>query len=218
MIYFSHIRLFSIKMPNPFSLTRRQRFVAYLVIVIIYSAYAAFFTHDASPASVPNSAQWLPNELYLVTKIVDGDTIEVTELDTDKNTTGVKHTVRYTGIDTPETVAPGKPVQCFGKEASARNAELALNRYVRLEKDKSDTDRYGRWLRYAYVRADASSQDPDATSPAAGADEIFINRILVREGYAHAHAYAPDIAHKADFAAAETEAKSEKAGLWGACN
>lgn len=218
-----------------FSLSRKERFLLYLVIALVYGIYSSFFTQNdsGSTASVPDmpfdTTSRIPQQmekpagptsadLYLVTKIVDGDTIEVAELDADGNATKAKHAVRYIGIDTPETVAPGKPVQCYGEEASARNAELALNRYVRLEKDKSDTDRYGRWLRYAYLDADAGSQNNTATSTAAQSDEIFINMILVREGYAHAHAYAPDIAHKADFASAETEAKSEKAGLWGACN
>ena len=190
---------------------------------LAYWAYLSFFPEKTAPnvqndsATVivsqqdqsqgpTSSTQQAYQDIYYVQRIVDGDTIQVSEVDNEKKPTGILHTVRYIGIDTPETVAPGKSVQCYGKEAAARNAELALNRYMRLEKDKSDTDRYSRLLRYAYLQADQADED-----------EIFINKSLVREGFAYAHAYSPDIARKDDFKAAEAEAKAENAGLWGAC-
>ena len=72
---------------------------------------------------------------------MDGDTIIIEE--------GQK--VCYIGIDTPESVHPSKPVECFGKEASNKNKELVEGKRVRLETDVSDTDRYGRLLRYVWV-------------------------------------------------------------------
>ena len=72
-------------------------------------------------------------ELFLVTKVIDGDTIEIE---------GGKR-VRYIGIDTPEAVDPNRPAGCYGKEASNKNSELVLNKKVRLVKDVSDTDKYG---------------------------------------------------------------------------
>lgn len=123
----------------------------------------------------------------LVKRVIDGDTIELE--------TG--ETVRYIGIDTPETVHPNKPVQCFGKEASAKNTELVEGKRVRLEKDVSDSDRYDRLLRYVYV------------------GDIFINDYLVRQGYANASSYPPDVKHQDQFRQAEQEARANKRGLWG---
>jgi len=126
-------------------------------------------------------------ELYLVTKVIDGDTIEIE---------GGKR-VRYIGIDTPETVDPNRPTGCYGKEASNKNSELVLNKKVRLVKDVSDTDRYDRLLRYVYI------------------DDTFINDYLVKEGYAKASTYAPDVKFSEQFAASEREARENKRGLWG---
>jgi len=123
---------------------------------------------------------------FLVTKVIDGDTIEIE---------GGKR-VRYIGIDTPETVDPNRPVGCFGKEASSKNSELVLNKRVKLVKDVSETDRYGRLLRYVYI------------------DDIFVNDYLVAEGYAKASTYAPDVKYSEQFVNSERKAREEKKGLW----
>ena len=137
---------------------------------------------------VENSKPQEPvEELFLVTKVIDGDTIEIE---------GGKR-VRYIGIDTPETVDPNRPTGCYGKEASNKNSELVLNKKVRLVKDVSDTDRYGRFLRYVYI------------------DDTFVNDYLVKEGYAKASTYAPDVKFSEQFAASEREARENKRGLWG---
>jgi len=128
--------------------------------------------------------------LAKVIRVIDGDTIEV-EID------GSKKTVRYIGIDTPETVHPDREVQCFGKEASEKNKELVTNKTVELEKDVSEGDRYGRLLRYVYV------------------DNVFVNEVLVREGYAHASSYPPDIKYQDKFRLAEQQARKDGMGLWG---
>ncbi|MFH1863167.1 MAG: thermonuclease family protein [bacterium] len=129
-------------------------------------------------------------EGILVTKVVDGDTIQ---LEGDK-------TVRYIGIDTPETVHPSQPVGCFGKEASAKNKELVEGKRVRLEKDISETDKYGRLLRYVYI------------------GDTFVNDYLVRQGYANATSYPPDVKYQDQFRQAEQEARTDKRGLWGKCS
>lgn len=134
-----------------------------------------------------NNTQEQPQETFLVTRVVDGDTIEIE---------GGKR-VRYIGIDTPETVDPNRPTGCYGKEASNKNSELVLNKKVRLVKDVSDTDRYGRLLRYVYI------------------DNTFVNDYLVKEGYAKASTYAPDVKFSEQFAASEREARENKRGLWG---
>ncbi|OGY23843.1 MAG: hypothetical protein A2172_05325 [Candidatus Woykebacteria bacterium RBG_13_40_15] len=122
-------------------------------------------------------------------KVIDGDTIEIEG--------GQK--VRYIGIDTPETVDPNETVQCFGKEASAKNKELVDGKEVRLVKDVSETDKYGRLLRYVYV------------------GNTFVNDYLVRQGYAHASSYPPDVKYQSKFSEAEKEARDNNRGLWSAC-
>jgi len=148
-----------------------------------------------SPTFTPQTAPANKNiVLAKVTEVVDGDTIKV-----DLGNGNIK-TVRYIGIDTPETVDPRKTVQCFGKEASAKNKELVGGGTVGLEKDVSETDKYGRLLRYVYM------------------GDLFINQELVAQGYAHASAYPPDIKYQSKFTAAEQQARISNKGLWGACN
>ena len=125
----------------------------------------------------------------LVAKVIDGDTIEIAG--------GRK--VRYIGIDAPERVDPRKAVQCFGEEAYKKNKELVEGKRVRLEKDVSETDKYGRLLRYVYV------------------GDIFVNQYLVREGYAYAYTFPPDIKYAEEFVQAQRKAREEKKGLWAAC-
>ncbi len=124
---------------------------------------------------------------YLITRIVDGDTIEIEG--------GQK--VRYIGIDTPESKAPGKDVECFALEATEKNRQLVEGKQVRLEKDVNETDRYGRLLRYVYV------------------GDVMVNEVLVSEGYAHAKSYPPDVKYQELFTQKEAEAREKEAGLWG---
>lgn len=125
----------------------------------------------------------------LVTRVIDGDTIEIEG--------GQK--VRYIGIDTPETSDPRTAVQCYGKEATAKNKELVQGKKVRLEKDVSETDRYGRLLRYVFV------------------GEKLINEVLVKEGYAFSSPYPPDIKYQDIFDKAEKFAREADKGLWVSC-
>jgi micrococcal nuclease len=122
-----------------------------------------------------------------VKRVIDGDTIEMENGDK----------VRYIGINTPESVDPRKKVECFGKEAAAFNRKLVEGRSVRLERDVSDHDRYGRLLRFVYLE-----------------DGTLVNEMLVREGYASVATYPPDVAKKDLFIAAEQEARIEQRGLW----
>lgn len=124
---------------------------------------------------------------YKVTKIIDGDTIEIEN--------GQK--VRYIGMDTPETVDPRRPIQCYGIEASNKNKELVLDKEVYLEKDVSETDRYGRLLRYVWV------------------NEVMINKLLVEEGYARAATFPPDVKYAEIFLQTQEKARKELKGLWG---
>lgn len=129
-----------------------------------------------------------------VVKIIDGDTIEV-----DLGGGNVR-TVRYIGIDTPESVDPRRSVECFGKEASNMNTSIVGGGIVQLEKDVSENDKYGRLLRYVYV------------------DGLFVNLYLVEEGFANASAYPPDIKYQEDLESAEEEARLNNKGLWATCH
>ncbi len=133
-----------------------------------------------------------PSELVKVTRVVDGDTIDV-------EIAGKIERVRYIGIDTPETVDPRKPVQCFGVEASKKNKELVEGKMVRLEKDITDRDRYKRLPRYIWL------------------GDTLINQTLVEQGFATSYSYPPDIKYQDKFVAAEKKAREDKLGLWTAC-
>ncbi|MBU1323458.1 thermonuclease family protein [Patescibacteria group bacterium] len=127
-----------------------------------------------------------------VYRVVDGDTIKIDE---------GKVTVRYIGIDTPETVHPSKPVECLGKEASDKNKQLVEGKEIILEKDISETDKYGRLLRYIWL------------------GDVLVNEQLVKEGYAKSSTYPPDVKHQTRFIQAEKEARESGKGLWGdVCN
>ena len=131
-------------------------------------------------------------ELVKVVRAVDGDTINV-------EINGKVEPVRYIGIDTPETVDPRKPVQCFGVEASKKNKELVEGKMVRLEKDITDRDKYKRLLRYVWL------------------GDTLINEMLVSQGYAKSYSYPPDVKYQDLFVAAEKKAREDKLGLWTAC-
>jgi micrococcal nuclease len=123
---------------------------------------------------------------------VDGDTahIEVEGRDLD---------VRFIGIDTPETVAPDQPVECFGPEASAYTERRLEGEWVRLEFDLEREDRFGRTLAYVWL-----------------GNELF-NETLVREGFALVTTFPPNVRHVDRFVAAQRAARREGRGLWSAC-
>jgi micrococcal nuclease len=127
-----------------------------------------------------------------VVDVVDGDTIEVL-ID------GVEEDLRYIGIDTPESVAPGEPVECFGPEASELNRRLVEGETVRLVFDAERRDHYGRLLAYVFV------------------GPTFVNAELVRRGYATTLTIAPNDSRAALFDRLEQRAGNEGLGLWGAC-
>jgi micrococcal nuclease len=132
-----------------------------------------------------------------VTRVVDGDTVKV-RLARGRGT----RTVRYIGVDTPETVKPGEPVQCFGKAASAFNERLVEGRRVRLKIGRERRDRYGRLLAYVYVR---------------GRGNPFVNAELLRRGYARTLAIPPNTDRAGRFAELERRARNDGRGLWSAC-
>lgn len=131
----------------------------------------------------------------VVVEVTDGDTVV---LRLGRRT----ESVRLLGIDTPETVKPGAPVDCYGPEASARTkALLPAGTTVRVTRDVEARDRFDRLLAYV-VRA---------------RDGLFVNLSLVEHGYARTLSIAPNDAHRAELAAASARARAAGRGLWGRC-
>jgi len=131
-----------------------------------------------------------------VIRVVDGDTIKVLL------EPGRYETVRYIGVDTPESVKPDTPVQCFAKQASAFNKRLVEGREVRLQVGRERRDRYGRLLAYVYATGDRP---------------VFVNAALVRGGYARTLEIAPNTDRADFFARLESRARAAGRGLWAAC-
>lgn len=131
-------------------------------------------------------------QIGLVTKVVDGDTIEVL-ID------GQAYRVRYIGIDSPEPSNNDPESARWGELASKKNSELVEGQIVTLVQDISDEDRYGRLLRYVFVGDE---------------DGLFVNKEMVSSGYAKARDYTPDLACSHIFRETEIAAREEKIGLW----
>lgn len=136
-----------------------------------------------------NASAQAGREAHTVTRVIDGDTFEIQN--------GQK--VRLIGVDTPESVHPDAEKNTeFGKAASAYTKNMLEGKKVYLEKDVSETDRYGRLLRYVYLE-----------------DGTFYNELLVKEGYANPATYPPDVKYADVFLAAERYARENNKGLWG---
>ena len=141
--------------------------------------------NTAAPSVLSNN---IP-EQYYVTKIVDGDTIYVSGIDT---------RIRLIGINTPETVSSSTPVQCYGPEASHYLENLILGKYVGLESDPAagDLDRYNRPLRYVYYNGEN------------------VNYNIIYNGYGYEASYGSDYKYSDQFISAEQDAKENLRGLW----
>jgi len=125
------------------------------------------------------------SNLFLVSRVIDGDTIELNS----------GERVRYIGINTPE-ITLGKN-ECFGAEASKENKKLVEGKYVLLERDVSETDKYDRLLRYVWL------------------GDVMVNQYLVAHGYAQVATYPPDVKYQKNFLEAQKIARESKIGLWG---
>lgn len=166
--------------------------IALAIIGLATSACAAPSTAATVPIPGRND-RGLP---ATVNHVIDGDTVEL------QFTDGSSDRVRLLGIDTPETVKPNAPVDCFGPEASARSKELLPDgTEVIIQRDQEARDRYGRLLAYIWRRSDG----------------LFVNSSLVIDGYARTLAIAPNNAHRSDLSADAATARANGSGLWGAC-
>lgn len=172
--------------------TRVRRAVAVLLVALLASIGGACVGGRDAFESASDNAVVANAE---VVKIVDGDTMDVAAGDTELR-------VRMIGFDTPESVDPRRPVECFGKEASRRLAELApVGTQVRLERDVEEHDRYGRTLAYVHRASDG----------------LFLNVAMVADGYANVLSIPPNIEYADRFRTAEREARDADRGLWSAC-
>lgn len=146
---------------------------------------------------VPTPSIENKKDTYEVIKVTDGDTIQIMAADK-------KQTVRMIGVDTPESVDPRKPVQCFGEKASKKTSELLLNKKIYLEADSTqgDSDRYKRLLRYVFLE-----------------DGTNVNKLLIEQGFGHQYTYNKPYKYREEFIKAETDARESERGLWadGAC-
>ena len=161
---------------------RRLALLVLLVAAGAVSAGVASRDGSSSPAA-PRDGR--------VVRVVDGDTILVGD-----------ERVRLIGVDTPESVKPGTPVQCFALEASAFTKRLLEGRPVRLVLDVEERDRYGRLLAYVY-------REPDG---------LFVNAELVRRGFASVATFPPNVRHVDELVRLQRRARERGAGLWGACH
>ena len=140
------------------------------------------------------SANSLQPDLATIVSVIDGDTI-VLEV---QNQT---ETVRLLGVDTPETVHPSKPIECFGPEASSfTKATLVKGSTVRLLRDVEPRDRFQRLLVYLFL-----------------ADGTLFNQLLIDRGFARTLSIEPNTAFASQFATYESNARDRRVGLWQYC-
>ena len=178
----------------------RQLAAAVVLVTLIGCAHAPIMLdHQAPPTWSGEPGGY---EAATITRVVDGDTAVVTITSRVEGPgaglaqVGAEYRVRFVGIDTPESVKPGSPVECFGKEASAATAALLEGRDVRLVKDVEETDQYDRLLRYVYI-----------------GDEMA-NARLVANGYAQVYTYPPNVRWSTLFVELQREAREADRGLW----
>ena len=147
------------------------------------------------PSPSPTEASVGVDGRATLTRVVDGDTLVVSVAGRDER-------VRLIGIDTPESVKPGSPVECFGKEAAGHLASLLPEgTALRLVGDVEQRDRFGRLLAYVYREHDG----------------LFVNAVMARDGFAEPLTVPPNVAHAAELAAAARTARQSRRGLWASC-
>jgi endonuclease YncB( thermonuclease family) len=131
-----------------------------------------------------------------ISRVIDGDTVVLED----------GRTIRYLNADTPETKKPNTAVQCYGPEASAYNKNLMEGKNVTLVADKQNEDKYGRDLRFVFLEGRDISNIQNS-----------INAELVKNGYARALVIDPNNTYESDFNKLQSDAQSQKIGLWGVC-
>lgn len=173
-------------------------FLFFVFSLTIKSKNSQSITHNTSTSLSVNpqlvTTSPLPTSTSLKEKakvsfIYDGDTIELVD----------KRKVRYIGINTPEINWKSDDPQCFATQSARINKEMVWGQEIEMAKDISETDKYGRILRYIWI------------------DGIFMNDFLLRQGYAKLDLIPPDTSYSGQFKEAQKEARDNKRGLWGKC-
>ncbi len=175
---------------------RRSRVFSIFILIAFVSVLGGLgYYLTKHPIHINTPSSYIQPGFYKVTKFDDGDTIAV---DMDGHT----ETIRFIGVDTPETHDPRKAVQCYGTAAAAFTKNLIGNNPVRLEADALNTnrDRYNRLLRYIYL--------PDGR---------LVNAEIIKQGYGFAYLGFP-FAKSDEFKNYQTNAMQQKIGLWYECN
>ena len=170
--------------------------VAVLCTITAFTSCSTTTPYGEQSTEQPTSQGTSLSPNATVDRVIDGDTIVVTSH-------GERERIRMIGVNTPESVHPTKPVECFGKEASAHTASLLpKGTPVHLARDVELRDRYGRLLAYVYRSSDG----------------LFINVHLVREGFGASNKFPPNTALSAQFSQAQSTAKESSVGMWSACS
>jgi micrococcal nuclease len=153
-------------------------------------------TRSASGSITPATGATLVDARFV--RIVDGDTIIV-------RIGGSDERVRLIGINTPELNKPDGPVECYATEASDQTEALIDDAHgdIQLERDVSETDQYGRLLRYVWLVTPQGKH--------------LLNEELVAGGYARSMSYRPDVKYQSALNRDQTNARDHGRGLWGAC-
>lgn len=173
---------------------RKHKVLSFIIFLLILAYVVS--TQSGWLGNGLKSAEINQPGLYAIDHYVDGDTIAV-------NMNGKVETIRFIGVDTPETHKPKTPVQCYGPQAAAyTKARISKFGRVRLQADPLDTNRdvYGRLLRYVYL--------PDGT---------LMEEQIIKNGYGFAYLDFP-FSRKDQFAADQALAQKNKAGLWAVCH
>lgn len=176
------------------ALTKRQKRKLFSALMAIFALFIGGLVQTDSLKSDATSIGAVSPGFYKVVEFSDGDTIKVDMF-------GKTETIRFIGVDTPETHDPRKAVQCFGIKAAEYTKNRIGNNAVRLESDPLNTnrDRYNRLLRYVYL--------PDGA---------LINADIIKDGYGFAYLSFP-FSKMEEFESLQKNAKEQNLGLWGSC-
>ncbi|TMK71979.1 MAG: thermonuclease family protein [Actinobacteria bacterium] len=180
-------------------MTRRPGLGAIALLVIVALVVARVWVGGGGSGSEEGGTAGQAVSAQVI-RVIDGDTIEV-------SIGGQDEDVRYIGVDTPETVKPDTPVQCYGPQASAENHRLVDGRTVRLVFDRERRDVYGRLLAYVYTTVNGGG----------AGQSRFVNATLVRDGYARTLTIPPNTAHVSQLGRLQARAGRAGRGLWGVC-
>lgn len=172
--------------------TTTEQTVAETENVLETSSQSTATTQESTPKPETPQVQSTTSAAYNVVDVVDGDTVKL-------NFNGTVETVRLIGIDTPETVHPTKPVECFGIEASNKAKAVLTGKTVTFETDASQgtRDKYGRLLGYIIL-----------------SDGTNFNKMMIEQGYAYEYTYSTPYKYQSAFKTAEQNARASGVGLW----